>query len=298
MILNFLQSKNFGDALNPYIFTHFLPNFFDTEEEVSFVGIGSILGLQQVQATKNKIIFSSGFAYGILPKIDNSYDIFCVRGPLTCDALNISKKYAVTDGAILLKYMDKASLEKKYEYSFMPHWESALKFNWKEICDEAGVHFISPIDDYLKVISQIKQSGVVIAEAMHAAIVADALRIPWIPVKAYGGINSFKWEDWTKSLNMQYRPIKIRSLFNNTAFTRKAIKDKSGYPFTPITLSPFIDIYQLYQKAFVKRNVIAKLSELKLAEPYLSKDHIINSKGEQLLDKLEEVKTKYSNNLK
>ncbi|MBK6266521.1 polysaccharide pyruvyl transferase family protein [Marivirga sp. S37H4] len=297
MILNFYQSKNFGDALNPYIFKHFLPNFFDKESDFSFVGIGSILGLRQVQEAKRKIIFSSGFAYGSIPKIDSSYDIFCVRGPMTCDVLNIHKKYAISDGAILLQFMEKAHAEKKYPFSFMPHWESALKFDWKGICHEAGIHYISPTDNYSEVIDQIKQSEVVIAEAMHAAIVADALRVPWIPVKAYGGINSFKWQDWTQSLNLAYKPQKIRPLFNNTGFTRKVIKDKTGYPFSLRTLSPLIDIYQLYQSAFVKKKVVAELLQLKLTAPYLSSDSVLKSKGEQLVEKLEDVKTKYTNSI-
>lgn len=39
-------------------------------------------------ATKanKKIIFSSGFAYGKILKIDASYNFICVRGPLTAQA--------------------------------------------------------------------------------------------------------------------------------------------------------------------------------------------------------------------
>lgn len=293
MILNYFQSNNFGDALNPYIFNHFLPDFFDSDSDVSFVGIGSILGLDHVAKAKKKVVFSSGFAYGTLPQIDSSFDIFCVRGPLTCEALNINKNLAICDGAILLQFIENHPVEKKYKYSFMPHWESILKFNWKVICDRSDIHFINPIDDIHSVIKQIKQSEVVISEAMHAAIVADALRVPWIPVKAYGGINNFKWQDWVASLNLDYNPIKISSLYNNTNFTKKVIKEKTGYPFPLNSLSPFITVYEAYQNMFLIQKIVKDFQKLKAVKPYLSKESLIKLKGEQLLSTLYNLRDKY-----
>jgi succinoglycan biosynthesis protein ExoV len=49
----------------------------------------------------------------------------------------------------------------------------------------------------------------VVADAMHAAIVADALRVPWVPVVLSPQSNSFKWLDWTLSLNLPYKPVKL-----------------------------------------------------------------------------------------
>lgn len=293
MKLNHYQSKNFGDALNPYIFNHFIPELLDDDLDIAFVGIGSVLGLEEVMNTRRKVIFSSGFAYGTLPEIDDTYDFFCVRGPLTCKVLNLNSKMAITDGASLLQFMKKEE-GKKYNYSFMPHWESALKYNWKKICDLVDVNYLDPTDDYLKNISQIQQSEVVIAEAMHAAIVADSLRVPWLPVRAYGGINSFKWMDWTRSLNMDYFPIKITPLYNNTDFTRKIIKDKTIYPFQHKSLRPIIALYEIYQNAFIESKVANQFNELKKKNPFLSKESICIDKGQQLLECLNKIKLKYS----
>ena len=41
---------------------------------------------------------------------------------------------------------------------------------------------------------------------MHGAIVADTLRIPWVPVVCSPAIPPFKWIDWTRSLDLDYRP--------------------------------------------------------------------------------------------
>jgi hypothetical protein len=49
MILSFINSKDFCDALNSYIFEYFLPHFFNEDKNFSFLGIGSIVGLDNVQ---------------------------------------------------------------------------------------------------------------------------------------------------------------------------------------------------------------------------------------------------------
>ena len=41
---------------------------------------------------------------------------------------------------------------------------------------------------------------------MHGAIVADALRVPWIPVHTDTNILSFKWQDWCLSTGVEYVP--------------------------------------------------------------------------------------------
>lgn len=297
MKLRYHLSKNFGDALNPLIFNHFLPDFFNDNNEIEFIGIGSILGFKSVQNAKKKVVFSSGFAYGSKPILNTSYDIKCVRGPLTANVLNIDSKYGVADGAILLQHMplpNKTLIKKKYKYSFMPHWESALKYNWKELCNISGIHYINPTADYHHVIQDILASEIVIAEAMHAAIVADTLRVPWIAVKAYGGINDFKWNDWLASFNMSYEPVKIPSLYNNTTFTKKIIKEKTGYPFKKKSLSPFLAIYEKVQDTFIIDRALKIFETVKKMDPKLSKDALLKEKGEVLLEKLDEVKRDYS----
>src|SRR3569623_1144475 len=46
-------------------------------------------------------------------------------------------------------------------------------------------------------------------EAIHGAIVADTLRVPWIPVACSPEVAPFKWIDWTQSLGLDYRPIRL-----------------------------------------------------------------------------------------
>jgi succinoglycan biosynthesis protein ExoV len=52
------------------------------------------------------------------------------------------------------------------------------------------------------VIRRIAAAPLVIAESMHAAIIADAFRVPWIPVRFSPHFHAEKWLDWAASLDM------------------------------------------------------------------------------------------------
>jgi succinoglycan biosynthesis protein ExoV len=292
MRLSFFRGPNFGDALNPRIFNRFLPDFFDEDDSVDFFGIGSIIGFDMVRLAKRKIIFSSGFAYGDLPELDNTYDVICVRGPHTAAALNLPKKMAITDGAALLREFDFSSTRKKHKFSFMPHWRSEETYAWKALCEEADIHYISPRDNTGKVIDEIMETEIMLAEAMHAAIVADSLRVPWIPVKAYAAVNDFKWSDWTASLDMQYLPNHLHSLSMDDGHIQSAIARKFGW-MPALVRNSLVYGYEKYQNIFHHDAAVKQLQELKNRKIYLSDDHLFNSRVDQLLEKLDEVKNKY-----
>lgn len=295
MRLKYYTKPNFGDALNPIIFNKLLPGFFDEDPARDFFGIGSILGLPMVKKANKKIIFSSGFAYGNLPRLDSSYDIISVRGPLSAKALKIDQKLGIVDGALLLREFDFEKVDKIYDFSFMPHWESELRYPWKQLCDEAGIHYVSPTANPHFIMDEILKSKCVIAEAMHFAIVADTLRVPWISVKSYSSINDFKWRDWTTSLNMNFDPIPLAGLYSPEVV--KAFLQRKG----PVNiLNPVYDaiasIRAGYEHLFLKKRVIEGFEKAKKSDPQLSSDSLFNSKVDNLMDRLNFVEQKYRKN--
>lgn len=294
-LIYYQRNSNFGDALNPMIFNKFFEGFFDQDESSVFLGIGSIIQFQFPHA-KQKIVFSTGYSYGRVPVIDASYDIACLRGPLTAEKLGLDKKLGITDGAALLKTFRFPDEEKKYSFSFMPHHESTKFFDWKRVCENVGYNFINPLDDPQAVISQILKSEVVITEAMHGAIAADTLRVPWIPVKFYKTISEFKWEDWTASLDMCYTPNRIQPIFNEVTIKEKiAAKFKS---FPALKHPAICRGYSLYQDRFLIKNTMRKFSNLRYEKCYLSDEQVLDYKVEKLLNKIETVKNKYVPSLK
>ena len=295
MKLEYFTGKNFGDALNPYIFQHFLPDFFNDDPQQTFFGIGSILGFGLAKDVKQKIIFSSGYAYGDIPEIDSSYDFICVRGPLTAKTLGLPEDTAVADGAILLQYMDIPKPEKQYKFSFMPHWGSEQKYSkWPEVCAAAGIHYISPMQDKDFVLQEILKSEVIIAEAMHAAIVADTLGVPWIPVKAYPTINEFKWNDWASSLNLKFEFSNLSSLYENNEFMFEKLKERTNSAIPKSLIKGSLSILEKVYFNPKAKQIAKQLKKVKLQKPHLSDRKVLSDKGSELLRRLEIVKNKYS----
>jgi len=95
----------------------------------------------------------------------------------------------------------------------MPHYRNAND-RWAGVCRRLGLGYIDPRQDVDSVFASLRQTRVLIAEAMHGAIVADALGIPWIPVRTAGkGVMEFKWRDWCESLDLTYAPHQLPPLF-------------------------------------------------------------------------------------
>lgn len=298
MKLEYFKGNNFGDALNPLIFKHYLPGLFDDESDgIAFLGIGSILGFDLAKDASKKMIFSSGFAYGEKPEIDSTYDFICVRGPLTAKALNLDPSLAVADGAILLQFMDIPKPQtKKYKFSFIPHWGSEQKYTkWGKLCESADVHFISPMSPIDQVLQEIQESEVVIAEAMHGAIVADTLGVPWIPVKAYPTINEFKWNDWASSLDVKFEFHSLPSMYENNEFMLNKLGELSKGMAPKFVLKGLLSILEKTYYGSRKSSVIQALEEVKKQKTHLSDRTILHAKGNVLLEKLESIKTQYQN---
>ncbi|PMM03809.1 hypothetical protein BCT61_17520 [Vibrio breoganii] len=221
MKLEYCRSKslNVGDDLNPWLWPKLLgENFIDIDSKGDsqeyLVGVGTLLTAKRFQkdlGTATKIhIFSSGAWEGETPPLDDRCVVHGVRGPRTANKLGVSKEKVIGDGAYLISTIDyPKSLPIEGRIGFVPHHKSEDFIDWKRVCEKAGLHFISPkkpVDDFL---IEIQQCEAVIAEAMHGAIIADVLRVPWLAV-SYSPIFSFeKWYDFAEALDikMQIHPI-------------------------------------------------------------------------------------------
>jgi len=202
------RQVNFGDQLNRFLWPKIFPDTFDDNDADLFLGIGSIIW-PGFPPNSIKHVFGSGYGGGKLPKIDEKWMFHFVRGPKTCKSLGLSPSLAITDPAVLVKRFIDTRKTKKHEVSFIPHWSAAkYRIYYRDICHRHQVNYISPLDSPDHIIDEILTSKLLITEALHGAIVADALRIPWIPVDMHG-VNQFKWEDWCESLNFPYTPIRL-----------------------------------------------------------------------------------------
>jgi succinoglycan biosynthesis protein ExoV len=109
----------------------------------------------------------------------------------------------ITDAAVLVRAVrGPRHGQPTMKFGFVPHCESNRWFEWSSISAELGFHHIDVRWDVERVMAEMSRCEVLICEAMHGAIVADALRIPWIPVSCYDDISEFKWRDWLSTVEL------------------------------------------------------------------------------------------------
>lgn len=202
---------NFGDELNRWLWSRFLADVWNkAADDVLFVGIGTVLD-RNLPPARVTIVFGAGIGYSRAPPEiathSSRWRIYGVRGPLTARALNLDKRTAMTDPAILLATLPEFRGLDRQGVIFIPHWKSVRYGDWQGICKTLGIEFVDPCQDSKLVVRRIATATKVIAESMHAAIIADAFRVPWIPVALSREISPFKWVDWASSLSVAYRPV-------------------------------------------------------------------------------------------
>lgn len=287
---------NFGDELNTWLWPQLLPRFLDEDPSVLFIGIGSILG-SNYNPKARKVVFGSGYVtayHGQAPNVHgDDWDIFFVRGPRTTQALGIPDRLGIGDSAILLRALSARFVREPRHIGFMPHWESLPRGNWQKVCALAGIRLIDPRAPVEQVITEILGCEVLVAEAMHGAIVADALRVPWIPVLPIDHIHREKWFDWADALSMdliQHRlwPSSLTELSRATMYRPLLSTLASGLTHRPISslATPVVEY------AAAKR-----LSDLAKSPPCMSSDGVIQNAVEQMTDKLALLQKKYGAHL-
>jgi succinoglycan biosynthesis protein ExoV len=152
-----------------------------------------------------------------------------VRGPHTAALLGLDPALAITDPAVMVQRLFPfASVPKTYNHAYMPHFTEELSSGdaWRRACRISGMHYIDPTLPIAEVMRQVAATRVLLTEAMHGAIVADAFRVPFIPVASKTDINSFKWRDWGDSMHIPirlHRLHRVGSLLNCANPLRAAI---------------------------------------------------------------------------
>ena len=285
-----IDQPNFGDELNRYLWEKLAPGAFGgyvsttqaatqgvSEDDTLFIGIGTLLN-DWLPAAPRKLVFGAGFGYGREPPTpDERWHVYCVRGPLTAKALKLPPETAVTDPAVLVTEVVGEPPSQGPDWAFMPHHFSAMVAPWRKICEAAGMIYVDPAGPVDEIIAAIRGCKTLVAEAMHGVIVADAFRIPWVPVRCYPHILSFKWNDWCRSLGLDYAPLSIRHLPESQS------EQRPGEAF----------------RAYLKR--MAKFSDAALAatrlravrrsaKPVLSSDRALRSAVARLKDRLDAFK--------
>ncbi len=218
---------NFGDDLNEWLWDYLLPGIGQVETDRMLVGVGTLLNTTLMPADRRKLVVGSGVGYGAAPTISDQtlWDIRCVRGPMTARMLGLDEGLGIADPAVMIADMPEfKGLDGTAERIFVPHWKTVVNGTWDvpKACSIADLHYVSPCGDAKSIIRKIAQAELVVAESMHAAIIADAFRVPWVAV-ASRRINAFKWRDWAATLDLTYDPVRL-PFGHNYAGVRRALR--------------------------------------------------------------------------
>ncbi|MBL0933562.1 MAG: polysaccharide pyruvyl transferase family protein [Rhizobiaceae bacterium] len=215
---------NFGDDLNLWLWDFLLPGFRDVADDVLLVGVGTVLNAALLPPVGRKLVIGSGFGYGEAPDMTGpSWDVRALRGPLTAAKFGCDPDFGIVDPAVMVTDMPEfRDIAKTGGTVFVPHWESTIGGLWPQLCGLAGIGYVDPCGEAKHVIRQIAGADLVVAESMHAAILADAFRVPWVAVSTSASINSFKWNDWAKSVGPTYAPRRIALSSRAEAITKGA----------------------------------------------------------------------------
>ncbi|TNJ43181.1 polysaccharide pyruvyl transferase family protein [Tamlana fucoidanivorans] len=238
------KSGNFGDDLNIWMWPQiFGSDFLQEHQEIAFFGIGSILMedsvfIEQANTCEKKVVFGTGIrSINENIKIDDSWHIFFLRGPYSSLKLKGNLDHYIADAAYFLtllpQYKSYINTPKKYKISFIPYFMSVDKVDWQKICDDLSWNLILPTDlnNVEEFITEIAASEQIISEAMHGAMIADIVRVPWVRFRFYSHlhegtmVSEWKWNDWLLSIGF-HENKEINIGLRNKKSTRGFIKKR------------------------------------------------------------------------
>ncbi|NEP18559.1 MAG: polysaccharide pyruvyl transferase family protein [Leptolyngbya sp. SIO4C1] len=274
------RAANFGDELNAWLWPQLLPDGFDQDDSTLFIGTGTLLNSRLPERTapaKRLIIFSTGAGYERpLRQIPRHWQIVCVRGPLSAKQLKLPIETAIADGGLLIHRCFTASGQKTARVGFMPHIHHATYAQpaWQQVCQQLNLRYIDPRWPVEQVLTAIGETQLLLAEAMHGAIAADALRVPWIPLITSPRILCFKWQDWCASMQLPYRPQLLPPLADYPRYGRGL---RSGLRSARHWVGCAWPSPNSMMQAAARLDQI-----LTRCEPYLSQDCLLEHRLEQL----------------
>lgn len=214
-----IASGNFGDDLNLWLWDEILPGWREAMPGHLLVGVGTLINHKLPRGVP-KVVLGSGVGYGNLPDaaLKAECQFVAVRGPRSAKALGLPPEVGIVDPAVLIADLPAfQNIPKSARPVFVPHIASVKRADWHKLCEKAEIDYISPQGEAQEVIRKIAAAPLVIAESMHAVILADAFGVPWRAVSISHLFHASKWQDWAESLEVDLQISPMYPVMNRLA---------------------------------------------------------------------------------
>lgn len=228
MIKIWTASKtNIGDMITPYLL-----KWIGVDSKVSLnpelIGIGSILGFDNLKGKKCKV-----WGSGLLNEADTPFNInpnlyFAVRGQLTAWKLKLDNITLGDPGLLVSKYYT-PKVNKRFKYGIVTHCTdykyikklAGNDFPYPIINADIGTNSEQAIKDFL---DKLNECEFIFSSSLHGLIFAHAYGIPAIQFTNIHNIckhdpkvisqNDFKFKDYYTTLDIKYNKIEFDKDFN------------------------------------------------------------------------------------
>lgn len=218
-------SDNVGDELNRWLWPALLGDLSpEGTDGAVLLGIGTLLNREfclRLDGAHRINVLGTGAGYGLPPLPDERWHYYAVRGPRSAKAMGLPSEQAVADAAYLLATLDWASwapASAAGKIVVVPHHRSLRLVDWSAICERAGLTFLSPLLPAELFMRELASADLVLAEAMHGAILADILRVPWVPFSFGGQFNPDKWYDWAEAFAVSLQVTELAGFYETARF--------------------------------------------------------------------------------
>lgn len=204
----FDQVDNFGDLLNPLLFTYYgLTPINATRQSAEVLALGSIL--EKVPESFSGTIIGSGLMYDQKQQLPNAR-VLAVRGALTRDRIAADINTPLGDPGLLVPLLFPKRREKKFVLGLVPHFFDKTDLRLSQIA-EGYPNEVIIIDGQRKpknVVSEIDQCEYILSSSLHGIITADSLGIPnaWILLSDKVLGKGFKFADYASAFGENLQP--------------------------------------------------------------------------------------------
>lgn len=216
-----LKHNNFGDDINFPILEALTGGRINSLQKVGIHRIDHLLCIGSVleYCNEHSIVWGSGAMWGNKQLGHHPKKVCAVRGPLTQQYLikeGVDCPQIYGDPALLLPYIFRPLVEKRYRIGFIPHYVDYDLPHVKQFRENHPEILFIKFEGYASwqdVVIQINSCECIVSSSLHGLIVSDAYKIPNVRVifsdKIKGG--DFKYKDYMAGVGREYRePVNCR----------------------------------------------------------------------------------------